>query len=228
MTEKNKSIIAILLIAFLPSIGVGMGMFLFPGPVGTILWSMLKILLVLLPLFWTWKIENHSLKIRFPESGIGIGIIIGFATFVLMWCVYLLFGLKTVDPLPIRAFLEKAGMKTPYQYGVMVLYWTFINSFIEEAIFRSFMVRHLKNIFSIKHAILLSALIFTLHHSIVMIRYFAYWQNLLGSLGIFLSGVIWSILYTRHKSLIPPYIAHILADLGLFTIGAHILYFLNL
>ena len=50
------------------------------------------------------------------------------------------------------------------------------------------------------------------------------WAIILGSLGVFCGGVIWSWLYLRYRSIWPCYVSHAIVDVTMFGIGAYILF----
>lgn len=74
-------------------------------------------------------------------------------------------------------------------------------------------------------AIILAALFFTTHHSIALYGYTHSWAIvLLGSLGVFIAGVIWAWCYSYYQSVVPGYISHILADLAIAFVGYQLLF----
>jgi hypothetical protein len=69
-----------------------------------------------------------------------------------------------------------------------------------------------------------SALFFTLHHIVAMHVYLGTTALVLCSLGVFLGGVIWSMMYVRYRSIRPGYLSHALVDPCIFTLGAWLLF----
>jgi membrane protease YdiL (CAAX protease family) len=47
---------------------------------------------------------------------------------------------------------------------------------------------------------------------------------LLGSLGVFIGGAVWSWLYLRYRSVWPCYLSHALADAAIFIIGYRLIF----
>ncbi|MGL5796089.1 MAG: CPBP family glutamic-type intramembrane protease [Waterburya sp.] len=47
---------------------------------------------------------------------------------------------------------------------------------------------------------------------------------ILGSLGVFLAGIIWAWCFSRYQSLVPSYLSHILADIAIAIIGWQLLF----
>jgi uncharacterized protein len=104
------------------------------------------------------------------------------------------------------------------------MYWSFVNSLIEESVWRGFVYRQCLIFQSRLSAIMTSALFFTLHHIIAL---FFYLQNpmlaIISSFGVFCGGVIWSACYQRW-GFWSCYLSHILADLAIGFIGWHLLF----
>jgi membrane protease YdiL (CAAX protease family) len=73
-------------------------------------------------------------------------------------------------------------------------------------------------------AIVLSNLLFGVHH-LVAVKAQAGWDiALLATLGVFIGGCIWGWAYWRYQSIWPGYISHIIADIAVFGVGYTILF----
>ena len=106
-----------------------------------------------------------------------------------------------------------------------MFYWITINSLIEEFVFRQFIGDRLLEITGREYiSVLLSAAIFTCHHTVLLSLYFEPWQNAIASLGVFIAGATWSILWLRHRSLFVCWLSHAIADLAVFGIAYLILF----
>ena len=99
-----------------------------------------------------------------------------------------------------------------------------INSLLEEVVFRWYVETRLKSI-GISTAVLLpiSASIFTAHHIIVLSAYFSWPLVVLGSVGVFCGGLIWSLLRLTFTTVLPGWISHALVDVSVVLIGWSIL-----
>jgi membrane protease YdiL (CAAX protease family) len=74
-------------------------------------------------------------------------------------------------------------------------------------------------------AIALAALCFTLHHVISLFGFTGNWGiTVLGSIGVFVAGAIWSGCYLRYQSLWICYISHAWADLAIAIVAWQILF----
>ena len=69
-------------------------------------------------------------------------------------------------------------------------------------------------------AMVLSALAFMSHHVIVLAHFFdgLTIETVVLSLGIAVGGVAWAWQYDRSKSLVGPWISHLVVDAGIFLI----------
>ena len=68
-------------------------------------------------------------------------------------------------------------------------------------------------------AVILSALLFTVHHVFALAAQVDWRVTLLASVGVFIGGVTWSWLYRRYRSIWPGYLCHLMADAPIFVIG---------
>ena len=91
---------------------------------------------------------------------------------------------------------------------------------LEEYVFRWFITSKLEQILGGKwRPILLSAGIFTLHHTIALAFFIDPLGNALASLGVFIGGVIFSWIYVQYRSIWVAWVAHALADVAIFAIA---------
>jgi uncharacterized protein len=219
---------AIALLLFVPasSIGVIMALFIAPGAIGNGVFTLVKIWIVVLPLFWTWKTNPAALRLpQFKRERVLMGIAWGLLMFVTIIAAYWLVGKEWIDLAAIRSKSEEVGITNLNVYLAGFFYWSFINSFIEECIWRGFVYSQCAVLMNSLAAVIFSALFFTLHHSIALYGYTHNWLVVgLGSLGVFLAGVIWSFCYKTSGSIAPGYISHILADVAIALVGWQLLF----
>ncbi len=207
------------------SIGVTFSTFISPGIVGQGIFTLTKIWLVVFPWWWRLKVEKKTIRTpKITWKQINWGLILGVLMAAAIVASYFGIGQKFLDVAAVRDQAIAAGLTDVKIYFLGVLYWSFVNAFIEEAVWRGFVHRHCKTLFPHLWAILISALFFTLHHIIAMAFYL---QDvglvLLSSLGVFLAGVIWSACLQR-SAFWSAYISHILADLAIAFVGWHLLF----
>ena len=134
-------------------------------------------------------------------------------------------GQAWIEPAETRAKAQQVGITAAWIFWVGAAYWTFLNALIEEYIWRGFVYRHCETLISGMGAVLLSALFFTFHHTIALAGYIQDWRVvLLGTVGVFGAGAIWSSCCLKYRSLWPSYLSHMLADAAIALVGWHILF----
>ena len=222
----SKSSAAIALLFFVPafSIGVVMSLFIAPGIIGNSIFTATKVWAVIFPLGWTAKYNSQALRLpKFTLREVGVGFGLGVLMFAVIISAY--FFRQQIDLTAIRAKATEVGITSPSLYLAGCVYWSFINSLVEECTWRGFVVSRCKVLFPNAIAVILAALFFTTHHSIALYGYTHSWSIvLLGSLGVFIAGVIWAGVYDRYQSIVPSYISHILADLAIAMVGYRLLF----
>jgi membrane protease YdiL (CAAX protease family) len=122
--------------------------------------------------------------------------------------------------------LESKGLSSLNLYILGMLYWIFINSLLEEYVFRWFITTKGSILFrSESMGILFSAMLFTLHHSLALHFFgFIWWQTVIASFGLLTAAAIWSWLYIKYKSIWVCWLSHAICDVVVFTIGYLILF----
>lgn len=223
--SKVSATIALLFFAPAFSIGVIASLFIAPGIVGNSVFTAMKVWAVVFPLLWTFKSDRASLRLpKFKWEELNIGLQLGILMFSLILLTYFLLG-KAIDLTALRAKAVEVGIVSPALYLLGCIYWSFINSLIEEYTWRGFVVSQAKILLPNMSAVVLAALLFTVHHSIALYGYTHNWLVVfVGSLGVFMAGTIWAWCYSRYRSVIPGYTSHILADLAIALVGYQILF----
>lgn len=225
MSRKSA---AIALLLFVPafSIGVTMSLFIAPGIIGNSVFTATKIWAVVFPLAWIVKYNSQALRLpKFIWREVGVGLGWGILMFSVILSAYFLVGQQIIDLTAIRTKATEVGIINPLLYLAGCVYWSFINSLIEECTWRGFVVSRCKVLFPESIAVILAALFFTTHHSIALYGYTYNWSIvLLGSLGVFVAGIVWADTYNRYQSIAPGYISHILADLAIAIVGYQLLF----
>ncbi len=222
--SRQNAFFAIFLLVFASSFAVTIALFLAPGIIGQIAFLLCKIALLALPISWFFWIDGDRLKIsppRWNEVFVGIGL--GLLMFAAICGAYWLFG-DGIDPGVARERAQQAGITNPTRYWIGAAYFCFVNALVEEYIWRWFVYRKCEILLPGIRAVWLSALLFTLHHILALSAYTAWPIVILGSLGVFLAGAIWSWCYLTYRSIVSGYISHILADLAIAIVGWQILF----
>ena len=224
--SKISALVALILFVPAFSIGVAMSLFIAPGLVGNSVFTVVKIWGIVLPLVWVMRTNSKALRLpKFKWSEVKVGLGLGIVMFGAISLAYLSIGQQAIDLAEIRAKAAEVGITKPSLYLAGCVYWSFINSLVEELTWRGFVVSQCKILVAPKLAVLLAALFFTAHHSLALYGYTHNWPIvILGSLGVFVAGIVWAWCYSHYRSITPGYISHILADLAIAIIGYQLLF----
>ena len=149
-------------------------------------------------------------------TGLGLGMVVAIVA------AYLLLG-DLMDEEMLYLLLEPVGLTVAWKLGLAILFWVFINSVLEEYVFRWFITSKAEMLLTGKwKPIFLSAAIFTLHHTIALSFFISPLGTLIGSCGVFIGGTIFSWVYVTYRSVWVAWITHALADVAIFAIAWHL------
>ena len=184
-----------------------------------------KLWIILIPIYWIYRIEESRFSLgEINSKGMYQSIVSGILIFLAVGIIFLIFG-DTLDVDLMKQEIGGTGLLNPHIFFLGVFYWITINSLVEEFVFRQFIGDRILEFTGRESVtVLLSAAIFTLHHTVLLGYYFEPWQNVISSIGIFIAGAIWSLLWLRHRSLFVCWISHAIADVAVFGIAYVILF----
>ena len=184
-----------------------------------------KFWIILIPIYWIYRIEESHISLgEINSKGMYQSIVSGILIFLAVGIIFLIFG-DTLDVDLMKQEIGGTGLLNPHIFLLGVFYWITVNSLVEEFVFRQFIGDRILEFTGRESVtILLSAAIFTLHHTVLLGYYFEPWQNLISSIGIFIAGAIWSLLWLRHRSLFVCWVSHAIADVAVFGIAYVILF----
>ena len=223
--ERRRALIALALLAPVPSLGTAAAMILVPGPVGQALFMAAKIWLLVFPAFWYLVVERGRLSWSPPiDGGMGVGLLTGLVAGAVIGLAALFFGIFDMDMGQLAGEVDEMGLATPRAYLLGALGWTFANSLMEEYVYRWFVFSQCERLMPRFAAVLASATVFTTHHVIALSTYLPWHLTALASLGVFLGGVLWAVLYARYRSIWPGWVSHIIADVAVFAVGWEFLF----
>ena len=178
------------------------------------------------PAIWFLLVERGRMRWSLPHpSDIRDGLVFGIVVFVGMVAIY--FGiLKPAGYLDFAAAaiqqkLTGFGLVTTARYVLFAVVISVLHSALEEYYWRWFVFGRLRNEIPAGWAAVLASVAFTGHHVVILGRYFGWISpgQVLFSLGVFVGGVIWCIMYHRSRSLYGPWISHALIDAAIFVVG---------
>ncbi|MEE2680785.1 MAG: CPBP family intramembrane glutamic endopeptidase [Planctomycetota bacterium] len=233
MTEaaprSRFAILQLTIVILTPSLGALCALWFWPGPVGGVLYASCKVVLYGIPLWilWTqlglrgllfWPLSGASSRVL--AIGSGSGVLIGGG----IWAIWAFLLSSRIDVSPLVDVLLENGMSDHVKFWAFAVWLCLGNSLLEEIVFRWYVDSRLCALgFRLPVMLALSGMIFTAHHVIVLAAYFSWPMVVLGSLGVFAGGVIWSIFRIRHRTLLPGWISHALVDVAVVLIGWSIL-----
>ena len=227
MEWKNKPLIPILLVGFIPSASVIFGIEIIEIELcSLIFFTLCKVWIVLVPTVWYLKVEKNSISKNLPsKEGLNFGLITGVLMSLIILITWFLFD-ETLDISGMSEILQSNGLDSLNLYIVGMIYWIFINSLLEEYVFRWFITTKSAELFgSNTIGIIFSAAMFTLHHAIALHLFgFIWWQTIIACLGLLSAAAIWSWLYIRYRSIWVCWLSHAICDVAVFGIGYTILF----
>ena len=205
--------------------GTAAAMILVPGPVGQTIFMAAKIWLLAFPALWYLVMERGKPSWSPPQNGgLGVGLLTGLIVGAVIGLAALVFGIFDMDMGQLAGEVDQMGLTTPRAYLFGALGWTFVNSLMEEYVYRWFVFSQCERLMPRFVAVLASATVFTTHHVIALSTYLPMYLTALASLGVFLGGVLWAVLYSRYRSIWPGWISHIIADVAVFAVGWQLLF----
>tara|TARA_B100000579_G_scaffold120435_1_gene96914 strand:- start:43 stop:531 length:489 start_codon:yes stop_codon:yes gene_type:complete len=153
-------------------------------------------------------------------EGLRIGALSGILMSAIILLTWSLFG-STIDVESFTGELESTGLNDLSIYLAGMIYWIFLNSLLEEYVFRWFITTKAAELFGNETGgIILSAFLFTLHHGVALYVFgFGWWQILMACIGLLSAAAIWSWLYLRYKSIWVCWLSHSICDIAVFGIG---------
>ena len=219
--QKHLALLGLLLVAIAPTVSVITGFALKAGIIAAFVFVFTKLWMFGLPALWYLKVEGGERSYSMPrEGGWTISVLLGMGMIFVIAIAYFLLGDLVLRSEDLHEILEPFGLTVPWKLAIGILFWIFINSVLEEYVFRWFITSKLEQILGGKwRPILLSAGIFTLHHTIALAFFIDPLGNALASLGVFIGGVIFSWIYVQYRSIWVAWVAHALADVAIFAIA---------
>ena len=222
MEFKNNALLPLSLVAFVPTISILFTLNYNDDELTSQIFFMAcKFWLLFAPAYWYLRIEGNEIS-RSPanKEGLLVGGITGILMSAIILLVWLILG-DTIDSDLLLLEMETTGLTDIRIYIAGMLYWIFLNSLLEEYVFRWFVTTKGIDLFGSEVAgVILSAMLFTLHHAIALHYFgFLWWQTVMASFGLLSAAAIWSWLYIRYKSIWVCWLSHAICDIAVFGIG---------
>ena len=219
--QKNLALLGLLLVGIAPTVSVLTGFAFKAGVLAIVVFVFTKLWIFVLPAFWHLRIYKNAIS-RSPalNGGWAVSAGLGIVMAVVIMLAYFIIGDTLLSNEDLIEILDPFGLTTPWKLMLAILFWVFINSVLEEFVFRWFITSKIERLVSGKWLpILLSAGVFTLHHTIALAFFIDPLGNFLASSGVFIGGVIFSWIYIEYRSIWVAWIAHAIADVAVFAIA---------
>ena len=222
MEFRKQALLPLSLVAFVPTASILFTLqFIDDELLSQIFFIACKIWIFAFPTYWYLKIEGSDFSWSLPgREGLVFSIISGVLMSAIIVVTWALFG-DTVDTDEMVSELVTTGLTNKAVFIAGMIYWIFLNSLLEEYVFRWFVTtKSISLLGSELGGILLSALMFTLHHTLALHLFgFEWWQTVMASFGLIAAAAIWSWLYVRYKSIWVCWVSHAICDVAVFGIG---------
>jgi uncharacterized protein len=226
MMPQPKSLLALALLIPVPTLTVVLAMHWETTAgtrIGEIAYAIGKVWILALPLLWLLLVERGRPSLSLPrQGGLAVGAITGLIIAAVILAAFALVGDRLAEPAMVREFAASVGIDNPARYLALAAYLATINAVLEEYVWRWFVYRQCEKL--LPHAggwiaVALSAAFFTLHHVFVLAAQFGMAIVVLGSVGVFVGGVVWSALYRRYRSIWPGFVSHAIVDVAILAVG---------
>ena len=220
-SHKHLALIGLILVGIAPTVSVLTGFAFKAGVLAIVVFVFTKLWIFGLPAFWHLRIDKNAIS-RSPalNGGWAVSAGLGIVMAVVIMLAYFIIGDTLLSNEDLIEILDPFGLTTPWKLMLAILFWVFINSVLEEFVFRWFITSKIEQLVSGKWLpILLSAGVFTLHHTIALAFFIDPLGNFLASMGVFVGGVIFSWIYIEYRSIWVAWVAHAIADVAVFAIA---------
>ncbi|MCG7343698.1 CPBP family intramembrane metalloprotease [Sporosarcina sp. ACRSL] len=179
------------------------------------------ILFLAIPLILFRATRFPFLRFRNADrKSVQLAFILGISIMVLIIGAFLL--LQThIDIASLRDDLLQSGI-TPRVFPFIALYILIGNSVIEEFFFRGL----LPSLFGqSKMRFILPPFFFAVYHIAIFLPWFTLPILLLAVGGLWAGGLIFQLVNEKSHTILPSWIIHMFADVGILLIGVYVLYF---
>jgi len=226
--DKRRALIALLLLVPVPTLGTVLLTwvpFTKGTPLGQGAYFASKLWILLVPLIWLKLVAHKRLRFSVPtRDGLALAFGLGLSAALAIWLVYTFLGSAWIDADYMREQVGASGFASPARFLFISAYLVIVNALLEEFVWRWFVYSRCETLMGRGPAVVAAALFFTLHHIFVLAGQFDWRVTVLGSIGVFCGGVVWSWLYARYRSLWPGYVSHMIVDIAILSVGWHLLF----
>lgn len=220
---RRQALWALACLAPVPSLATYVALVGAPGALGSALFAAAKIWVLLLPWVWVrWVAPLPARRAPQPRAWVP-GLLSGLGLGAVVWGAYVLVGDRLIDGDVVRGVVARAGLDGMTALVIGAAYWTFLNSLLEEYVWRWFVGAQAEALLGRRAGVALAALLFSAHHFVAVAAYAPLGTAALASAGVFAAGAVWSWLYARTGSIWAAYLSHVLADVAVFAVAFSLL-----
>jgi membrane protease YdiL (CAAX protease family) len=227
-SRRWSALLALLLLVPAPSLGVYFAMVhehTRGTPAAQWFYALMKVWIVILPVVWMRLVDRERFGLSLARhGGLGVGALFGVAIAIVILVTYWLIGPTLIDAQAVRDAATRNGIGTPLRFLALTIPLALFNSLVEEYVWRWFVFRKCEVLVGGRAAVVVSALLFTLHHIFALMMQMPWTVTALATLGVFIGGCVWSWCYLKYRSIWPGYVSHIIVDIAVFTVGWLILF----
>ena len=219
--QRNLALLGLILVAIAPSVSLITGFAFKAGILAIFVFIFTKVWIFGLPALWYLRIEKGEKSLSLPENGgWKVSTLLGIGMLIVIFIAYFSIGDKLLRADELTEILDSVGLTVAWKFALAIIFWVFINSVLEEYVFRWFITSKIEQLIGgVWIPIFLSAGIFTIHHTIALAFFIDPLGNFIASLGVFIGGAIFSWLYMTYRSIWVAWVAHAIADVAIFIIG---------
>mgnify|MGYP001225790702 FL=1 len=227
MSNIRGALVPILLVGFVPTLSILFSLRVSDDEtLSQVFFIVCKAWIFLLPTYWFLRVEGNEISRSLPtREGIRMGAITGMGMTMIIVVMWVFLG-ESIDSDSMISQLGDTGLTDVRLYIAGMIYWIFLNSLLEEYVFRWFITtKAMELLGSDKGAIMLSAVLFTIHHALAL-HFFGFepWQTVVASFGLLSAAAIWSWLYIRYRSIWVCWLSHAICDVAVFAIGYQLIF----
>tara|TARA_B000000609_G_scaffold145115_1_gene126269 strand:+ start:1937 stop:2689 length:753 start_codon:yes stop_codon:yes gene_type:complete len=226
--SRSRPLLALLLLIPAPTIGVIANGLLAEsnsailGFIGLAIWALCKVWIFGFPVIWHTRIDGGEREYSLlPQGsgfrpwieGLGLGLVLSITLVITFLIVKPYLNIESIG-----ASIRAVGLNSWSMLIPAILFWVFINSVVEEYVYRWFITEQAALIFEgnpIKSGTI-SVLSFTLHHVVAVSLVAPIWMALFAGLAVGFGGIAFSWLYHRHNSIWPAWACHAVLDIVVF------------
>lgn len=183
--------------------------------------SILKVFIFLIFPLLINKIDkslNFKSLFNINKNGIKFSFILGICIYLIILFAYLTLG-RFFDLTNITKILNSTLNITKHNFIYVSIYICFINSLLEEFLFRGVAFLSLKSLLNKRFAYIFSSFSFSIYHVSMILNWFNPILFFIVLFSLFIAGIIFNFLNDKYENIYCSWIVHMFANFAINTIG---------